>query len=140
MTDVKKDKRLFNENRCNIVNFILENPGEHFSSIMRELYLTKRGLGYHLERLVEEGIIDVKPLGIFRFYYPDGYEDTGRKLTPMQQVVDVIREGLSTKNEIADAMEKTPKAINYHLYNLLEMGIIGRKKVNNYIVHWHVIE
>ena len=87
------NKKLSNENRCNIFNFILENPGKHFSEIMRALYMTKRGLGYHLERLVEEGLIDAKPHGIFKFYYPPGYEETTKKLTPMQQeIVDIIKE------------------------------------------------
>ncbi len=51
------DEKYYNENRCAIFNYIMENPGVHFSGIMRALNLTKRGLGYHLEKLVEEGIV-----------------------------------------------------------------------------------
>ena len=108
---------------------------------MRELYLTKRGLGYHLERLVEEGVIDVKPHGIFKFYYPAGYEETTRKLTPMQQeIVDIIRKDLCSTHEIADILEKTTKAIDYHLSNLLKMEVIERRGVGNGVFHWHVVE
>ena len=135
------EKRMFNENRCRIINFILENPGEHFSSIMRELDLTKRGLGYHLEILVEEGLIDAKPLGIFKFYYPAGYEETKRKLTPMQQeIVDLMREATRTVEEIGDILEKTPMAIQYHLKNLLLMGIIRRDDIGNNILYRYVVD
>ena len=67
-----KDKKLFNENRGKIFNYIIEHPGTHFSAIMRSLKMTKRGLGYHLEKMVEEEILVSVPHGIFRFYYPAG--------------------------------------------------------------------
>ena len=120
------DKKLLNKNRCNIFNYIIENPGKHFSEIMRALKMTKRGLGYHLEKLVEEGLIIAKPHGIFKFYYPAG-ADIPRHLTPMQQeIVDLIKGDTCTAEEIADVLEKTKKAIEYHVGKLIRMEVIGK--------------
>ena len=119
-----KKKTLFNENRNRIFNFVIEHPGTHFSAIMRSLKMTKRGLGYHLEKMVEEGIIVSVPHGIFKYYYPTG-ADIPRHLTPMQQeILDMIREEPCTVVEIADVLEKTKKAIEYHVGNLLRIGVI----------------
>ena len=125
------DKKLLNKNRCNIFNYIIENPGKHFSDIMRALGMTKRGLGYHMERLVEEGLIMVVPHGIFKFYYPPG-ADIPQHLTPMQQeILDLIQRDPCTVGEIADVLEKTKKAIDYHVGNLAGMGLIGNNDEGN---------
>lgn len=134
-----EERRLFNQNRCDIFNFIIKNPGKHFSNIMRDLDLTKRALGYHLERLVEEGLVDVQPHGIFKFYYPAGYEDTSKKLTPMQQqIFEIIRETPCSTDELADVLGKSKRAVQYHLKNLESIGFIERKKMTNGTHHWYV--
>ena len=121
-----KKKTLFNENRNKIFNFVIEHPGTHFSSIMRSLKMTKRGLGYHLERMVEEGIIMSVPHGIFKYYYPTG-ADIPQHLTPMQQeIVDLIKGDTCSAEEIADVLEKTKKAIEYHVGKLIRMEVIGK--------------
>ena len=121
-----KKKTLFNENRNRIFNFVIEHPGTHFSAIMRSLKMTKRGLGYHLEKMVEEGIIVSVPHGIFKYYYPTG-ADIPRHLTPMQQeIVDLIKGDTCTAEEIADVLEKTKKAIEYHVGKLIRMEVIGK--------------
>ena len=116
----------YNKNRCAIFNYIMENPGEHFSGIMRALGLTKRGLGYHLEKLVEEGIIVTNSRGIFTFYYPYGAE-IQKPLRPTQRkIADLIKEEPCTTEEIAEILEHSESSINYHLYNLVKLGIIQR--------------
>ena len=119
------DKRLLNKNRCAIFNYIIENPGKHFSEIMRQLKMTKRGLGYHLQRLIEDGIIVSKPLGR---YYPVG-ADILPHFTPMQKkVVDFIKGDPCTTEEIAYVLDKTTKAMEYHVRNLAKMGVIRMKE------------
>ena len=141
MINVIVEKRLYNANRCRIINYVMENPGRHFSSIMRELDFTKRGLGYHLENLVREGLIDARSLGIFKFYYPAGYEGTEKNLTPKQQeIVDIVRKGSSTKEEIANIMGQTPPSVYYHLKNLLKMGLVERKEMGYHKYQWHAVE
>ena len=118
------DKKLQNENRCAIFNYIIENPGKHFSEIMRSLNMTKRGLGYHLERLVAEGLIVAVSHGIFKYYYTPG-ADIKRPLTPMQQeIVDIIRVEPCNTGELANVLEKTIKAVEYHLMNLVKMDMV----------------
>jgi len=66
------------------------------------------------------------PHGIFRFYYPAG-ADIPQHLTPNQQeILDLIQRDPCTVGEIADVLEKTKKAIEYHVGKLLELEVIGK--------------
>ncbi len=131
------EKRFRNENRCNIFNYIVEHPGKHFSDIMRQLNLTKRGLGYHLERLVGEGLIVSKSRGIFKFYYLPGAEEIRQPLTPMQQeIMEIIKTEPATTEEVAEVLDKSNKAVEYHIRNLFKMDAIVLKD-NGY---WHYRE
>ncbi len=135
------EKKLFNVNRCRIINFVMENPGRHFSSIMRELEFTKRGLGYHLENLVEEGLIIAIPHGIFKFYYSAGYDEIKKSLTPKQQkIMDIVRKDPCTKEKIAEIMGQTPPSIHYHLKNLVKMGMVERKGSGKGAYRWHIVK
>ena len=133
------EKKLYNKNRCDVFNHIIQNPGKHFSGIMRDLNLTKRGLGYHLERLVEEGLVMAKSKGIFKFYYPAGYKDAQKRLTPMQQkVFDILKEEPCSTEELADIMGKSRSSIEYHDKNISDMGFIVQRKVKGNTYHWYV--
>ena len=114
----------YNKNRCAIFNYLTENPGSHFSAIMRALGLTKRGLGYHMKKLVDEGLVVFKAHGIFKFYYLPGAE-IRRPLTPTQQeIVDLVREEPCSMDEIAEILDKSISATDYHLKNLVILNII----------------
>ena len=123
-------KELFNEKRCRIFNYIMENPGRHFSEIKRKLGIPKRTLGYHLDKMINEGIVVSRPKGIFKFYYPIGYNVEPENITPTQRkVVDVLREKPMTTREIAKIMNKSLPSIKYHLDKLREMGFVDRRSV-----------
>jgi len=123
--EVKKADQ-YNENRCKIFNYIMEHPGEHYSKIMRALNLRKCSLGYHLKKMVEEGIIVTHSHGIFTFYYPYGAE-MEKPLTPMQRkVFNIIKNEPCTSAEIADILERSENSINYHLTNLVKLRVIKR--------------
>lgn len=129
---------IFNENRCRIFNYIMENPGRHFSEIMRELGLTKRGLGYHLEKMTKEGIIISQSTGFFKYYYPLGSRVESKNITPAQEkVIDILREKPASTKELADTMKKSPRSVDYHLKNLREKGFVAVRKVGNKSV-WYV--
>jgi len=135
-----KTNGIFNENRCNIFNFIVQNPGKHFGEIKRKLNLTKRGLGYHLEKMLDEGLISIKPHGIFKFYYPSGMELPSKVLTPMQQkIFELIKEESCTTRKIAEIMKKSERSIDYHVNNMNKLGFIIKKKRKGKGVYWHVI-
>ena len=128
----------YNKNRCAIFNYIIENPGGHFSKIMRELNLTKRGLGYHLEIMTMEGIITSKSKGIFKFYYPAGFEVQSKKLTPVQQeIFDTLQEGALTIEDLAEFTGRSRSAVSYHLNNLRKKGYVEWRRIDM-CYEWYV--
>ena len=120
------DRRSLNRNRRAIIKFIMNNPGTHFTGIMKRLKMTKRGLGYHLEMLVKEKLIVSVPHGIFRFYYPPDAE-IPRHFTPKQQaILDIIKERPCSQAELAGTLRKNINAVGYHIGNLKKMGAITK--------------
>ena len=137
---MENDKRLFNETRCRIFNYIVENPGKHFAAIMRGLGLSLQGLGYHLVILVKEGLIDTTSLGKSKFYYPGGYKIEARVMTPKQQeMFEILQKDPRTIGELAEVLGKSRNTISEHLNNLSRMGVIVRKCSKN-VYYWHVVE
>ena len=122
-------KEMFNEKRCRIFNYVIENPGRHFSRIKRELGLPKRTLGYHLDKMMNEDILISQSKGRFKFYYPVGYDVEPERLTPTQkELMDALRERTMPTREIATTMGMSMPAVSYHLVKLREMGFVERRR------------
>ena len=129
---------IYNKNRCAIFNYIMQNPGHHFSEIMRELGLTKRGLGYHLEKMTDEGIVITQSKGIFKYYYPMGSDIEPKNLTPSQQdVFDTFQETPMTLEKLTAITGRSTSSVKHHLYNLQKNGFVGWRKVGGE-TEWYV--
>ena len=121
-----------NPTRCRIFNYIMENRGRHFGEIKRELGLTKRGLGYHLEKMLKEGIIISQSISKFKYFYPLGAEIEPKPLTPTQEkIAEILRENPMTAKELGKTMGKTTRAVTHHLKKLQEKGFVDRRKGGN---------
>tara|TARA_Y100000034_G_scaffold135816_1_gene209283 strand:- start:527 stop:844 length:318 start_codon:yes stop_codon:yes gene_type:complete len=92
---------------------------------MRKLRLTKRGLGYHIENLIAEGMIISKNNGIFKHYFIAGTKDFPVLLTPMQQqIVNLLETEPLTLEDISETLGKSKRGIMYHVENLVKMNVI----------------
>ncbi|MGA1872581.1 MAG: winged helix-turn-helix transcriptional regulator [Thermoplasmatota archaeon] len=129
---LRPEHLLNNRLRKRIYVYVQNHPGEHFRSILTHLNLTNGTLAHHLYTLEKENLIRSQRDGLYRRFYPAGYQiDQGQvSLTSIQQrIVDLIKErpGLSQK-EISQRLELSNSTVNYNIKSLKDKGLIEVRK------------
>jgi len=129
---LRHDDVLNNEIREDIYDFILENPGSHFRSILTELALSNGTLSHHLNTLEREDFIKSERDGSLRRYYPKGRRLVGEvyDLNDVQKkIMGVVAKnpGISQK-EVATAVEVSQPTAHYHLTALRNARLIELRR------------
>ena len=135
-----KEKLLDNENRQEILSFVVNNPGTHYRGMKRGLGISRGSLSHHLRLLEKENLIEVQHRGNFKFFYPVGENDEPRPLTPIQKkMVEIIssKPG-STNRSLADMLGKSERSISYHTKNLEDIGAVRPERDGENELHWFV--
>ncbi|MHA1795969.1 MAG: winged helix-turn-helix transcriptional regulator [Promethearchaeota archaeon] len=139
---------LENENRLKLIDLIIDQPGIHFSEILRQTNLAPGNLNWHLEILERYKIIKSEIVGKYVMYFP--YYDQNplstidlklQKSKTTMEILEIIQTfpGL-TQNEIARRIEKNHKTVKYHLDKLIEANLIEKRKDGRKILLYSTIE
>ncbi len=136
VTDIFK-----NENRLNIINQILRNPGIHHNELLRNCDLQKGQLQWHLDVLLKNNIIKKERYGHYTIYFPittsfdaiEYLENLIAKSKTTSEILKIIKEnpGINS-SEISRILSLSPNTIKYHIDKLLKENLIkstrrGRK-------------
>lgn len=129
---LKPEHLLNNRLRKRIYVFVQNHPGEHFRSILTHLNLTNGTLAHHLYTLEKENLIRSQRDGLYRRFYPAGYQidPTKVSLTAIQQrIIDLVNDepGLSQK-EISQNLELSNSTVNYNIKSMKEKGLLEVRK------------
>ncbi len=119
----------------------MKHPGEHFRELERNLGIGSGTLKYHLEKLMEAGMIVSEKQGKYRLYYRAGQTRCGPHLTPAQEIiVKIIRKhpGIDAR-AIAEGGGRSVRTVHYHLRTLSDMGVIREVRKDGRAV-WYVFE
>jgi predicted transcriptional regulator len=130
-TTIKRHRLLENQRREAIYNYIKENPGDHFRSIMNELSLEVGTLSYHMNKLESEGYIKSRQDGMYRRFYTIDAKIDGRLILSelQERILNFIKSnpGIAGSN-IANQFGMDRKIIRYHVGVLEKIGIIYTEK------------
>ncbi|UCE38313.1 MAG: PKD domain-containing protein [Thermoplasmata archaeon] len=131
-TRLKKKEILDHFTRGKIYGYILANPGDHYNSIKKALDLSDGTFSHHIHILEKEGIIKSAREGIYRCFYPAGMRipSSENSLKKSQLIIiEKIKEtpGISQK-DIASLLGVSSPTVNYHLKELLKLGIIESER------------
>ncbi len=135
------DDVLENENRNNIIELILTEPGIHFNELLRRTGLAAGNLVWHLDILQTYKIIGKKRIGNFIAYFPyyqkNPISNVNLKLQKSKLTLEILemiekRPGI-WNNLITKKFKVDHKTIQYHLNKLIDLDLIklekeGRKK------------
>jgi len=134
VTDIFK-----NENRLNIINQILRNPGIHHNELLRNCDLQKGQLQWHLDVLLKNNIIKKERYGHYTIYFPittsfdaiEYLENLIAKSKTTSEILKIIKEnpGINS-SEISRILSLSPNTIKYHIDKLLkrEFDKINQKR------------
>ncbi|MGA1848934.1 MAG: winged helix-turn-helix transcriptional regulator [Thermoplasmatota archaeon] len=122
----KKDI-LNHEIRGLIRGYIIANPGDHYSSIKRNLDLNNGTLAYHLRVLEQSGFIKSMYDGIYKRYYPSNVNISKLKknVSKQEEIFNIILDHPGvTMEEIGRLIGVSRQVVNYHVKNLIRAGVV----------------
>jgi DNA-binding MarR family transcriptional regulator len=123
-----------NENRRNIISKILQEPGIHNNELLRQCNLQKGQLQWHLEVLLQYGIIKKEKLGQYNIFFPT---ITGKakaknirriiaKSKTTLKILDIIEKNPGIiSSSIAKKLNITRSSVKYHIDKLSRKNIIS---------------
>ena len=127
---------LENENRNQIINQILDEPGIHFNELLRRVKITAGTMAWHLDILETFKIIRKHRVGQYLNYYPYFDKNPISKLDPKLQksrttleILQIVNDHPGVyQNQIAKRLDLNHKTVKYHLEKLLEAETISFEK------------
>jgi len=133
-TRIKKDEGLENFERGRIYGFIENNPGTHYTEIMKKLGIGNGTLSHHLHMLEKMNMIKSRHEGVrYRAFYiiSEQYPEEGTfRFTRLQSdIINLIKEknGIS-EQEIISILGEKQQTINYNIKMLQRKDIIRLEK------------
>jgi PKD repeat protein/DNA-binding MarR family transcriptional regulator len=127
---LNRAKLLDNFDRGRIYQYILMNPGEHFSNIKKVLGINSGALTYHLKVLMEKEYIKALRDGMYKRFYPMDMKVSKDQPHDIQQLVlHLLAEdpGL-TQKQIAKQLGLNVSTVNYHVNMMVGAGILRSEK------------
>ena len=134
---LKRHRLLEHQRREMIVNYVKENPGEHFRAIQKALQLEVGVVAHHINKLEREEFIKSRQDGQYRRFYPmDAKIDVKLILSQVQEnILNWIKRNPGIAGStIATQIGVDRKVVTYHINVLQNAGFIytekmGREKV-----------
>ncbi len=127
---------LENENRSQIINIILEEPGVHFNELLRKMGISAGNLAWHLDILESYKVIQKRRIGQYLLFYSylekNPFQNLDPKLMKSKTTLDILQlisdnPGMY-QNQIAKRLDLNHKTVKYHLEKLLEADLIFSEK------------
>ena len=126
-----------NENRLNIINQILRNPGIHHNELLRNCDLQKGQLQWHLDVLLKYNIIKKEKYRQFTIYFPittsfdanEYLDNLIAKSKTTLKILNIIKEnpGINS-SEISRILNLSRNTIKYHIDKLSEEKLVKLTK------------
>ncbi len=127
---LKKDKMLDHETRQKLVDHLRENPGAHYSGMLKDLDLAHGVLTHHLNMLETTEIIFSKQDQQYRRFYLDGMSRDGPLVMGQKkEVLNAVRRNPgSTQAGIGRTLDMSRMMVSYHVRSLEDLGLVERRK------------
>ncbi len=132
---VKRSRVLDDKTRGRIVGYIGTNPGTHYNKIKKDLELTNGKLAHHLQVLVKAGYLKYDNDGIYKRFYPHGYQRPEYNLTKTQAAIGGLlrRKGKMTQSQLAAKLKVSQPAVSRHIRKMMKAGVV-RQSNGGYVL------
>ncbi|MHA1733607.1 MAG: winged helix-turn-helix transcriptional regulator, partial [Promethearchaeota archaeon] len=124
---------LENENRCRIIDAVLEDPGVHFNELARRCELTPGQLKWHADVLRQYGVVRTERVGQYLAFFPlvprNPLGDVDLRLGKSRTTLRVLkaveeRPGVSP-SEVARELSLAKATVKYHVDKLVATGLVS---------------
>lgn len=123
-------------NRKRIFETIRQNPGVHFRDLQRRTNMPIGVLSYHLDYLVERGLLTVDKQESFTRYFPGGQigRDKQQMLAALRQeiprgiILFLLMNPGATHGKVLESFTISGGTLSYHIKKLVSRGLIRVEK------------
>jgi DNA-binding transcriptional ArsR family regulator len=127
---------LENESRTEILNLIIDDPGIHYSELLRQVDTSASNIAWHLDILETYKIIHKQRICNYLIFYPFIENNPFAEMDPTlvkskttMEVFKIIGDNPGTFiNKIALRLDLHRKTVKYHIDKLIEAEIIEKRK------------
>jgi predicted transcriptional regulator len=132
------------ENRADIYNYILLNPGTYLRKILKDVGLAMGDTQYHLSVLEKKGYVKSRKVGKHRHYYPmlvnSGEEGLIlallRQTTTRDILVYLIENIGATQSDLSNFKHFSTPTIYWYMKRLISSGLVVGLKEGNVIRYY----
>lgn len=117
-------------------------PGLHLRELARQAELTEALAGYHLDQMVEAGLVLSENEGGFRCFHPaqpQAMDAADRSLLsllrqeiPFRVALLLLESQSASHGELVEGLGLTKQNTSYHLGNLVRVGLVDQAKGQGY--------
>ncbi|SHL23201.1 winged helix-turn-helix transcriptional regulator [Haladaptatus paucihalophilus] len=130
---------LENSTRAKIYDAIADEPGLSLSALSERTEIPRSTVRYHVRILQEEGLVETTTVRGKRRVHPAGDENPELAASLSDDstatlLETVARDGPASVSDLADALDRTPGTVSYHLERLADDGLVERERAGNAVV------
>ncbi|WP_458207565.1 winged helix-turn-helix transcriptional regulator [Haladaptatus sp. NG-SE-30] len=130
---------LDNVTRATVHDAVTDDPGLSLSALSDRAGIPRSTVRYHVRILEEEGLVETATVrGKRRVSPTDGVDpELAASLSDdstAQLLETVARNGPASVSELAEALDRTPGTVSYHLDRLADDGLVERERAGNAVV------
>ncbi|MGA9400246.1 winged helix-turn-helix transcriptional regulator [Haladaptatus sp.] len=130
---------LNNATRATIYATVAEEPGLSLSALSEETDIPRSTVRYHVRILQEEKLVETTTVRGKRRVNPAGDDNPALAASLSDEATaslleTVARDGPASVSDLADALDRTPGTVSYHLERLADDGLVERERAGNAVV------
>jgi len=126
------------ETRRAIADHVRDNPGVHFSGVVRALDLAPGQVQYHLRRLRGDDRVVAEEIRGRTHLYPPGYDEWERaalamfrRETARELLAHLLDHGSATPADLADDLGVARSTVEWHLDELVDRDLVAKRRPDN---------
>ena len=136
--------QIISDNRGRIYDYIKNHPGTHLRRLSKNLAIAIGDTQHHLGVLDKLGLIKSRHKGMYKVYYTVsilGKRDEDilavlQQETPREIILYLVENPGSAQGEISRYMSLTAPTINWHMSNLINVGLVTSHKEGRFVKYF----
>lgn len=136
--------QIISDNRGRIYDYIKNHPGTHLRRLSKNLAIAIGDTQHHLGVLDKLGLIKSRRKGMYKVYYIVsilGKRDEDilavlQQETPRGIILFLVENPGSAQGEISRYMSLTAPTINWHMSNLINVGLVTSHKEGRFVKYF----
>ncbi|MFB6151154.1 MAG: winged helix-turn-helix transcriptional regulator [Haloarculaceae archaeon] len=126
------------EVRGRLHDYVVANPGVHFSELRRELDIATGQAQHHLRKLTGDGEVVAEDVRGRTHYFEPGFDPWQRRAVALARrettralLIHLLDDGPLTAAEITDRLDVARSTVSWHVSSLVDAAVVEKSYVED---------